>query len=286
MKDTTKMLRKVDRVLKGEETLEGAGVRLKRVLGRSEDSTLDPFLMLDMWDTEDPRDYQAGFPWHPHRGIETVTYQLRGRIEHGDSTGTSGTIGPGEVQWMTAGSGIVHQEMPVVSSEGIRGLQLWVNLPRAAKMKSPQYRGIRQDDIRKVSLGEGVEARVIAGELGGERGPVKDLETDIQYFDITMNPGAEVDLDVPRGRTSFAVVLDGAASFERSGGSPLKKGEAAVFADGDSVRATSSDRGARFLLISGDPYNEPVFWRGPIVMSSREDLERAYEDLRNGTFIK
>ncbi|WP_019176983.1 pirin family protein [Methanomassiliicoccus luminyensis] len=285
MKDTTKMMRRVDRVLKGEETMEGAGVRLKRVLGRDERSTLDPFLMLDMFESDDPRDYQAGFPAHPHRGIETVTYMLKGEMEHGDSTGTRGLIGPGEAQWMTAGSGIIHQEMPVVSSEGINGLQLWVNLPQRAKMKRPQYRDVRKDSIKKVDLGDGVEARIIAGELEGSAGPVRDLESDIQFFDVVMNPGSTVSLNVPRGRTSFALVLDGAASFE-PGGSPVKKGEAAVFADGDSVQAGASDRGARFLLISGDPLNEPVFWRGPIVVNSQEELDRTFEELRNGTFVK
>lgn len=286
MKDTTEMLRKVDRVLRGEEAMEGAGVRLKRVLGRDERSTLDPFLMLDMFESDDPRDYRAGFPAHPHRGIETVTYMLKGQMEHGDSTGTRGIIGAGEAQWMTAGSGIIHREMPVVSSEGINGIQLWVNLPRSAKMKRPRYRNVRKDDIKKVALGEGVEARVIAGELEGATGPVKDLESDIQFFDVVMNPGSEVELNVPRGRTSFALGLEGAASFDRSPGSSIKKGEAAVFADGDSIHASSSDRGARFLLVSGEPLNEPVFWRGPIVMNSQHELEQTFDELRNDTFVK
>ncbi len=265
--------------------LEGAGVRLSRTFGYQEVPKLDPFLMLDDFGSDDPDDYLAGFPWHPHRGIETVTYMLNGEVEHGDSLGNSGVIGSGDIQWMTAGSGIIHQEMPRRARGRMRGFQLWVNLPKRDKMMPPRYRDVRHADIPEVRPASGVQIRVVSGSVAGVRGPVQDIVVDPEYLDISLAPGAEFRHAIPRDHRTFAYVADGSARFE-AGGNGIGSGHAVLFGAGDEVAVTAGDSGVRLLLISGRPLNEPVAWGGPIVMNTQVELDRAFDEYRHGTFIK
>ena len=267
-------------------TLEGAGVRLHRAFGFDEAPGLDPFLLLDDFGSADPSDYLAGFPWHPHRGIETVTYLLRGTVEHGDSLGHGGSIGPGDVQWMTAGSGIVHQEMPQAPPDRVlRGFQLWVNLPRERKMTDPRYRGHVAAEIPDAQLGRGVTAKVIAGEAGGVRGPVRDLHVDVRYLDVAAAPGARIELDVPPGHRCLAYVVEAEGRFGATGATAAA-GSLVLFEGAGAVAAEAGGSGCRFLLVSGEPLGEPVAWHGPIVMNTEEELEEAFREYRAGTFIK
>ena len=278
--------RKVRGVWSSRPTVEGAGVRLHRVFGFDEAPGLDPFLLLDDFGSKDPADYVAGFPWHPHRGIETVTYLDRGTVDHGDSIGNGGSIGPGDVQWMTAGSGIVHQEMPQAPPDRVlRGFQLWVNLPRARKMTEPRYRGLVAAEIPAAELGAGVVAKVIAGEAGGIRGPVRDLFVDVCYLDVTAAPGATLERPVAAGHRCFAFVVAGEGAFGADA-TGAKAGQFVLFEDAGRVGVKAGAKGARFLLISGEPLNEPVAWYGPIVMNTEEELETAFREYREGTFIK
>jgi len=265
-------------------TMEGAGVRLKRVLGYPERELIDPFLLFDHFGSKDPEDYVAGFPWHPHRGIETVTYMLEGRTEHGDSLGNRGVIGPGDVQWMTAGGGIIHQEMPLVSPEGLRGFQLWVNLPKSAKMMDPRYRDVQSCDIPVAETPE-ARVRVVAGSYAGLRGPVRDVVVEPLYLDVTLGDGGRFELDTPQGHTFLAYLFEGRAFF----GSAPAEMEAEIgllFGDGGAFTARAGDGGARFILFGGRPLGEPIAWRGPIVMNTREELDQAFRELRDGTFIR
>jgi redox-sensitive bicupin YhaK (pirin superfamily) len=264
-------------------TMEGAGVSLRRAFGRA-DTSLDPFLLLDDFGSDDPDDYMAGFPWHPHRGIETITYMLEGRVAHGDSLGNKGTIGPGDVQWMTAGGGIIHEEMPVRSPR-LRGFQLWANLPASHKMSEPRYRDVPAATIPTVELDDGVEAKVICGEAGGVAGPIADIVTDPEYLDFTLSAGAQLDHRIPQGYNAFAYIIGGAARFNGSGGA-VRGRHLVVLGDGDEVGITAGDDGARFLLVSGRPIREPVAWRGPIVMNTDEELRIAFDEYRQGTFVK
>jgi redox-sensitive bicupin YhaK (pirin superfamily) len=266
--------------------MEGAGVRLKRVFGFQEVKGLDPFLLLDDFGSDDPDDYIAGFPWHPHRGIETVTYMLSGEVEHGDSLGNKGTIKSGDMQWMTAGSGIIHQEMPKRFKGTMRGFQLWVNLPARSKMMDPRYRDVTRDRIVEVSPSGGVKLRIIAGEVDGVRGPVQDVVANPEYLDITLEPGAAFERETPAGHTVFAYVIGGQGSFGDNSRKFFADGQLALFSDGDRISARASPEGIRFLLVSGKPLNEPVAWRGPIVMNTDEELQAAFEEYANGTFIK
>jgi len=271
-------------VFAARPTLEGAGVRLRRAFGFGSERLFDPFLMLDDFRGDDPADFIAGFPWHPHRGIETVTYVLRGDVEHADSLGNSGVIGTGDVQWMTAGSGIVHQEMPVGDQGHMWGFQLWANLPASEKMCDPRYRGLTGGDIPEVDAADGVLVRVIAGEVDGVRGPVEGIVIDPEYLDVTVPPGCSFEHAVEPGHTAFAYAIEGAGEF--AAGTEAANREVVLYGEGDHVLVRASDAGARFLLLSGLPLREPIAWGGPIVMNTAEELRTAFREYDGGTFIK
>ncbi len=296
--------RKIRKVSASKPTLEGAGVRLRRAFGFGDTQATDPFLLLDDFRGDDPRWYIKGFPWHPHRGIETITYMLEGTVEHGDSMGNSGTIRPGEVQWMTAGSGIIHQEMPKPGhARRMGGFQLWANLPASQKMMDPRYRGITADDIPTVEGPGGVRIRVVCGEVNGTRGPVTDVVIDPEYLDVALPPNARFVHSTPAGHTVLAYVFEGSVRFcdqadpysyeaEGSGYFDLDRnpligdGHLVLFEDGDQLEAASGEGPGRFLLVSGRPLREPVAWYGPIVMNTQEELRVAFEEYRDGTFIR
>lgn len=282
--DTT---RQVALVREGQPTLEGAGVHLRRVFGFGDEKLFDPFLMLDDFRGDSPAQYEAGFPWHPHRGIETITYMLEGECDHGDSMGNAGTICAGDVQWMTAGSGIVHQEMPRGDERGrMGGFQLWANLPATHKMRDPRYQGIESASIPEVVTG-GARVRVIAGSVGEAVGPVEDITVEPEYLDVTLASGESWTHATTRGHTVFAYLFEGDARLGAEG-MPVAaaRGTVVLFADGDDVLVTAGDAGARFVLLSGKPLGEPVAWRGPIVMNTHEELAQAWRELDDGTFVK
>ena len=296
--------RKIRKVIKSKSTIEGAGVHLKRAFGFSEVPNLDPFLLLDDFRADDPRFYLKGFPWHPHRGIETITYVLEGHVEHGDSMGNAGVINAGDVQWMTAGSGIIHQEMPKGDTSGrMGGFQLWANLPSSHKMMDPRYRGLTAAQIPEVSLGQGVTVRIICGKVGSTRGPVSDIVTDPEYLDVTVPAHAELVHLTKPGHTVFAYVIGGEGYFCRQKNPftyevegenyfdierkpSVTNASLVVFDDGDRVVVSTESEPVRFLLVSGKPIREPVAWYGPIVMNTQQELRVAFEEYRNGTFIK
>jgi redox-sensitive bicupin YhaK (pirin superfamily) len=278
--------RSVSRVLTGIPTIEGAGVHLQRVFGAGEIPRFDPFLLLDDFGSSDPEDYIAGFPWHPHRGIETVTYMLSGTVEHGDSLGNSGRIGGGDVQWMTAGSGIVHQEMPQAGDEPLRGFQLWINLPAAEKMGRPLYRDITSAEIPEISPRPGQRILVIAGEIAGKRGPVVEHTVDPLYLDVTLEPGIAFELETPRDHTAFAYAIAGSGEVGPPSENRLTIGQLALLGPGELVRAVAAEDGLRFLLVCGRPLGEPVAWGGPIVMNTRDELAQAFRELKDGSFLK
>jgi quercetin 2,3-dioxygenase len=296
--------RKILKVIRSKPTIEGAGVHLKRAFGSSEVPDLDPFLLLDDFRSNDPRQYIKGFPWHPHRGIETITYVLEGRVEHGDSMGNEGVISVGDVQWMTAGSGIIHQEMPKGDAQGhMGGFQLWANLPASHKMMDPRYRGLTRGEIPEVSTGSGVTVKIICGEVKGTKGPVRDIVTDPEYLDVTVAAHSEFIHPAKAGHTAFAYViagegyfcreknpftyeLEGANYFDMERKAFIGNNSLVVFDDGDQIVASTESESVRFLLVSGNPIREPVAWYGPIVMNTREELQIAFEEYRNGTFIK
>lgn len=278
--------RKVDTILRSKPTIEGAGVHLFRAFGPREVKIVDPFLLLDDFHSSDPRDYLAGFPWHPHRGIETVTYMIRGVVEHGDSIGNKGSIQSGDVQWMTAGGGILHQEMPQRYAGMFQGFQLWANLPASKKMMDPRYRDIKSTQIPTANVSDGVEAKVIAGEVAGIKGPVRDLIVKTEYLDVKMSPSRVFEHDSVDGTTQLAYVFDGEAFLDPESKTVADQGTLAVFGKGRAVKVRAGDSGARFLLVSGEPLGEPIAWGGPIVMNTQDELDRAFEDLRQGTFIR
>ena len=275
------MERKVEKILERQTTLEGAGVKLKRVLGNDKNSTLDPFLLLDHFGSDNPKDYIKGFPWHPHRGMETVTYMWTGEVEHGDSMGNKGVIKSGDIQWMTAGSGIIHQEMPQEYDGLMQGFQLWVNLPAKEKMTEPKYRGIEKEQIPVVNK-NGVNIRVIAGKVDGTEGPVRDLAISIEYFDVELAPEKAFKHATSKNSTAFAYVVNGSIQVMDK---TVREGQSAVFGAGDLIKIYSK-LGARFLFASAEPLKEPVAWRGPIVMNTQEELDKAFEELDTGRFIK
>ena len=281
--------RPIAHVLTSQPTIEGAGVHLRRAFGPREVPMLDPFLLLDDFRSDDPARYLMGFPWHPHRGIETVTYMLAGRVEHGDSMGNSGTIGPGDMQWMTAGGGIIHQEMPKAATGGTRmgGFQLWVNLPARAKMMRPRYREVRAGDVPEVEPRPGTRVRIIAGRLGGAVGPARDIIAEPEYLDVAIEAGRTYEHPLARGRRAFAYVFEGSGSFTGGKGAH-GDGTLVLFGDGDAVTATATAGGAamRMLLVSGRPIGEPVAWGGPIVMNTEMELETAFREYREGSFIR
>jgi redox-sensitive bicupin YhaK (pirin superfamily) len=268
-------------------TMEGAGVRLRRVFGFDEVPVLDPFLLLDDFRGDNPEDYLAGFPWHPHRGIETITYMLDGEVEHGDSLGNSGIIHSGDVQWMTAGSGIIHQEMPKGDPAGrMGGFQLWANLPASHKMMDPRYRDVTAATIPVVETAGGATVRIIAGKVEGTAGPVGDVVIQPEYLDVTVPAGTSFRHAVPAGHTVFAYVIDGSGSFEPESRTPTRAGYLVLYGDGEELSVAAGKAGVRFLLVSGRPIREPVAWYGPIVMNSEEELQVAFREYRYGTFIK
>lgn len=297
--------RRIRTVLKGRPTVEGAGVHLKRAFGYHQVPAFDPFLLLDDFHSDRPEEYLPGFPWHPHRGIETVTYLLEGLVEHGDSMGNQGIIAPGDVQWMTAGSGIIHQEMPKPGPTGsLWGFQFWVNLPARYKMMNPRYREVRRGEIPQVETPDGVRVNVVAGEFSGERGPLGDIVVDPQMLDVTVPPGTLFTHRLPPGHTCFAYVIEGEGYFDDvrdpfaydvggRGWTDLEREclcrrETAVLFDheGEGVGITSTGSPLRFLLVSGMPLNEPVAWYGPIVMNTREELRTAFDEFHRGTFVR
>ncbi|MBX2881762.1 MAG: pirin family protein [Granulosicoccus sp.] len=286
-------------------TMEGAGVKLHRVFGFGDTSQTDPFLMMDDFRNDKPDDYVAGFPWHPHRGIETITYVLAGTVDHADSLGNSGSLGPGSVQWMTAGSGIMHQEMPKGDDTGrMHGFQLWANLPSSMKMTAPRYQDIAGSDIPEVIDDDGTRVRVVVGEFWGKHGPVDGIAAEPQYLDISVPPNTAKRFPVDTYRSAFAYVFDGEASFKNAStpkGVLVEKeinGEEihirdrtgnrtlVLFDTGDEISVQTGDHGVRFLLVSGKPIQEPVAWHGPIVMNTKDEIRQALQDLQSGQFIK
>lgn len=264
--------------------MDGAGVKLFRLFSNAEAKLFDPFLLLDSFGSDKPEDYLAGFPWHPHRGIETVTYMINGEVEHGDSLGNKGVIRSGEIQWMTAGSGIIHQEMPQKTEGRSVGFQLWVNLPAKEKMCSPKYRGIAADEIPRTMIG-GAEALVVCGKVNGANGPVHGLAAEAEYLDVRMGAGKKMAHRTKPDWTVFAFVYEGAGYFGDDG-VLAKEGQVALFGRGEEVSAAAKGGPVKFLLVSGKPLREPIAWGGPIVMNTQEELRLAFEELQLGTFIK
>jgi len=282
----TDPIRSITRRFPGVPTLEGAGIRLRRSFSNPEVPLLDPFLLLDRFGSSNPADYMAGFPWHPHRGIQTVTYLLGGRVAHGDTLGNSGVIGTGDVQWMNSGSGIIHQEMPERTDGPMAGFQLWVNLPAREKMDVPAYRGLTAAEIPTAETELGGRVKVLAGTFAGVEGPVKGISVNPTYFDVKLPPNAEFAWSPPSGHTLFAHGIEGTSRFDGHDTAPLPAGETALFGAGDEVRGRAGEQGGRFLLVSGRPLHEPVEWYGPIVMNRRDQILDAVRELRDGGFIK
>jgi len=281
-----KQVRAVERVLRAYATVEGAGVRLHRAFGYYEVPQFDPFLMLDDFRSHKPEEYLAGFPRHPHRGIETVTYMLEGTVDHEDSMGNAGSISAGDVQWMTAGSGIIHQEMPKPVKRRMGGFQLWVNLPRDKKMMDPRYQEIQSNAIPVLSPRKDINIRVIAGRVNGIDGPVREIMADPEFLDISLGPDTFFTHPVQPGYTAFAYVIGGEGTFDTEEGHHMVNQDLVLFGDGSSVWVRSFGSGMRFLFLSGKPIREPVAWRGPIVMNTREELRIAYKEFADGTFIR
>ena len=308
-------IRPVRSIAQAKPTLEGAGVKLHRGFGFGKTDEFDPFLLFDDFRNENPEDYVAGFPWHPHRGIETITYVLAGTVAHGDSLGNKGSLAAGDVQWMTAGSGILHQEMPKGDANGrMHGFQLWANLPKSLKMTAPRYQDVAGRDIPEITDDDGTTVRVVCGDFWGKRGPIDGVAADPRYLDISVPPGTRKRIPVERTRHAFAYVFAGSGTFRDaseprgvitelvgSAGLPAeaqgaKAGPTIVsdvgnrslvlFDRGDEITVQAGDEGIRFLLVSGNPIEEPVAWYGPIVMNTEEELRQAYSELRSGTFIK
>lgn len=298
-------IRPVLETRKAQPTLEGAGVHLHRAFGFQDPDELDPFLLMDHFRNDDPTKFEAGFPWHPHRGIETITYVLSGAVEHQDSLGNTGNLGAGDVQWMTAGSGIMHQEMPTPDAKGTNhGFQLWANLPASLKMTNPRYQDVGAREIPEVVDDDGTRVRVVIGSFWGKSGPVDGISADPLFLDVTVPAGVRKTLPVDTYRRAFAYVFEGDGAFadastptgvlleKEVGGEEVNirdmSGDRTLirFGTGDEITVQAGERGVRFLLISGTPIQEPVAWHGPIVMNTKAELQKAFSDLRNGTFIK
>jgi redox-sensitive bicupin YhaK (pirin superfamily) len=276
--------RTIKKIFTARSVIEGAGVRLKRGFGSPEQvPEFDPFLLLDNFGSDDPKDYVEGFPWHPHRGIETVTYILEGPVEHQDSIGNKGTIGAGDVQWMTAGSGIIHQEMPQEFDGETKGFQLWVNLPKEHKMMDPRYREIKNKDI-PVFEEDGVKVKAIAGAYMNAYGPVEDLIVDTIFLDVALEPNTSFQYIVPVYYTAFLYVFEGSVKVANS--DFVEEGIVVLTEGGNSISVTAGEKGTRFLLIAGEPIGEPVAWAGPIVMNSDEEIQQAFREIHDGTFVK
>ena len=290
--------RSISRVIKSQPTLEGAGVHLKRAFGFGNTDLFDPFLLLDDFRSDNPDNYLKGFPWHPHRGIETITYVISGHVEHSDSLGNSGVIYSGDIQWMTAGSGIIHQEMPKGDEAGrMGGFQLWANLPATDKMTQPRYRDVTHDQIPEVVLDNGTAVKIICGKAYGKQGPVQDIFIDPSYLDIRVPAGQVFVQPTQKGHTVFAYIIDGQGIFapdtvadsaqdDNDTANMISSETLVLFSDGRQVTISTNKNAVRFLLISGKPIREPVAWQGPIVMNTQEELRIAFEEYRNGTFLK
>ncbi len=296
--------RGIKKVWKSQPTIEGAGVHLRRAFGFQEVPELDPFLLLDAFKSENPEDYKRGFPWHPHRGMETITYILDGEVEHGDSLGNEGVISSGDVQWMTAGSGIIHQEMPKGDRKGLMsGFQLWTNLPAKSKMMDPRYREVKHSEIPLVVTPDGASVRVISGEVAGVQGPVRDIVTDPEFLDVSLPAGKSFLHQVKEGHTVFAYVVEGEGYFDESRDAFARQDVGANYFDmsrqcvcgtdtlvlyhpGDTIVVTTEEKPTRFLLVSGRPLQEPVAWYGPIVMNTQDELRTAFEEYSAGTFVR
>ena len=298
-------VRPIREIIHTKATIEGAGVKLQRAFGFGNTTDFDPFLLLDDFRNDNPDDYLAGFPWHPHRGIETITYVLAGHVEHGDSLGNRGSLGSGDVQWMTAGRGIMHQEMPKGDADGhMHGFQLWANLPSRLKMTEPRYQDIKAADIPEVVDDDGTRVRIVVGEFWGRKGPVEGVAADPRYLDISVPPGQQKRIAVDRTNNAFAYVFAGSGTFrdasdpqavltEQTDGATARSlphesenRSLILFDRGDEVVVQAGDQGIRFLLVSGRPIEEPVAWYGPIVMNTREELQRAFRELQAGTFVR
>ena len=297
-------IRPIKQLTQATPVIEGAGVHLHRAFGFGKTEDFDPFLLLDDFRNDNPDHYRAGFPWHPHRGIETITYILSGTVEHGDSLGNQGSLGAGDIQWMTAGRGILHQEMPKGDANGqMHGFQLWANLPAAHKMTAPRYQDVQTTDIPEITDDDGTKARVICGTFWGQKGPVEGINADPRYLDIAIPPGGRKILPVETDRHAFAYIFAGAGTFrDASAPQPVKtehldlSGEVSreemgnrslvLFDNGNEVTVQAGAQGIRFLLVSGRPLEEPVAWRGPIVMNTQEELQQAFSELQNGSFIR
>jgi hypothetical protein len=298
-------IRPVKRIVTSKPTIEGAGVHLRRAFGFGDTTEFDPFLLFDDFRNDRPDEYRAGFPWHPHRGIETITYVLAGNVEHGDSLGNRGNLGASDVQWMTAGRGILHQEMPQGDTQGrMHGFQLWANLPSSLKMTAPRYQDIKAAEIPEIADDDGTIVRIVCGDFWGRRGPVEGVAADPRYLDVSVPAGKRKTLPVELERHAFAYVFEGSGSF-RSASQPFgvltekNDGEndilvreqtgnrsLVLFDSGDEVTVQAGDEGIRFLLVSGKPIEEPVAWYGPIVMNTQAELQQAFAELRSGSFIK
>ena len=279
--------RKIKRITTSVPTMEGAGVHLHRAFGNNDVPLFDPFLLLDDFRSDNPEYYKKGFPWHPHRGIETITYMLEGDVEHGDSLGNKGDISKGDVQWMSAGSGIIHQEMPRGDSEGrMEGFQLWANLPAADKMTHPRYQEIPAAEIPTVTLDNGVEIKVICGQIGDVRGPVQDVMIEPEYLDVTIPANTTFIHPTPEQHTVFAYVHAGSGRFDENSADELGNRSLILFDKGEQVMISAGTAELRLILVAGKPLKEPVAWGGPIVMNTQEELELAFEEFQNNTFIK
>ena len=297
-------IRPVHRIVEAQPTMEGAGVKLRRAFGFGDTDETDPFLLLDDFRNERPEDYLAGFPWHPHRGIETITYVLAGDVTHADSLGNQGSLGAGDVQWMTAGRGILHQEMPKGDAQGrMHGFQLWANLPSSLKLTAPRYQDVKSNDIPDLTDDDGTRVRVVVGEFWGQRGPVDGIAADPQYLDVWVPPGQRKVLPVDTRRRAFAYVFEGSGTFrdasepfgvlveepgpvEIVSRAPVGDRSLVLFSSGDEVVVNAGEHGIRFLLISGQPLQEPVAWHGPIVMNTKAEIKQALAELRDGSFIR
>jgi hypothetical protein len=297
-------IRPVKRIIKSKPTLEGAGVHLRRAFGFGNTTDFDPFLLLDDFRGDHPHDYLAGFPWHPHRGIETITYVLAGKVEHGDSLGNSGSIDSGDIQWMTAGRGIIHQEMPKGDEKGrMHGFQLWGNLPASLKMTAPRYQEIKAPEIPHVKEDDGTEVRVVSGDFWGRKGPVEGVAADPVYLDISVPAGKRKTIPIETTRHAFAYIFEGGGKFRNASDPQGVKTESTdgtdtityssladnrslvLFDQGDEVEIQAGEEGVRFILVSGRPLAEPVAWHGPIVMNTQQELRQAFQELETGTFL-
>ncbi len=277
-------IRKIKQIVTGEDAVDGAGVSLVRVIGHGNVHDFDPFLMMDAFDSVDPNDYIKGFPWHPHRGIETITYLIKGNIEHGDSLGNKGNILDGNCQWMTAGSGIIHQEMPQ-KSERMLGVQLWLNMPAKDKMKNPAYHDITADMIPKIEE-EGSSIHILSGSYKGVSGGIQGEYVKIRYLDVDLKPQAQWRLKTEPGSTLYIYIVEGSGSFDEEAKGVMKNKRALLFDQGEEVLVNASKGGVRFLLFEGQPLREPIAWGGPIVMNTQEELKLAFKELEDGNFIK